>query len=193
MTLEELDSIKRSIQPGRLAHTANWKTQFLENAWESLKHPIPYEPWIKEPVQNSVRQEIKDQHDFTGIDPVIVDLNFPDKILIENFKLHLAARRAESNTEHLSRHGRQCNFLDWIHYGVLPYLDLKLWELENDIKIPHRVIADAIYPRGEGGEETVRKTTIPLATYLSENIPPQLFAHAATELAEQNNTRKFQF
>jgi hypothetical protein len=41
--------------------------------------------------------------------------------------------------------------------------------METGNKIPFRVIADAIYPLGKNGEETVRKTTAPLATSLIQH------------------------
>ena len=72
-----------------------------------------------------------------------------------------------------------------MRFGVLPYLDLKFWELETGNKIPLRVIADAIYPIGEGGEETVRKTTVPLANSLIQNNNLRiLIAQVATEMVE---------
>jgi hypothetical protein len=187
MTLEEFDVIKRGIDPDRLEYARHWKNQFIERAWESLKPPYKYESWIKEPVYNSVSQEIKETHGFTGIDPVIVNLQYSDKILLENFKQYLAVRRAELKEKYPSKQ-KQCNFADWVRYGVLPYLDLKIWEVDAGIKIPYRVIADAIYPLGEGGEETVRKTTIPLVdTILNGDLTPHLLAQAAIESAERVN------
>jgi Family of unknown function (DUF6387) len=118
------------------------------------------------------------------MDPVIVDLNYPDKILLETFKQYLATRRAESKTEHLSKPLREQDFYDWCRFGVLPYLNLRLWEMETGNKIPLRVLADAIYPSGEGGEETVRKTTAPLAKSLIDYHNLRiLVAQVATELA----------
>lgn len=164
-----------------------WKNQFIENDWESLKPPYQYESWIKEPVYNSVSQEIKDRHRFEGIDPVIINLQYSDKILLENFKQYLAVRRAELKETFPSKH-KQCNFADWVRYGVLPYLDLKIWEVDTGIKIPYRVMADAIYRFGDGGEEMVRKTTIPLVnSILNGEVNSDLLAQAAIELAEQVN------
>ncbi len=187
MTLEEFDSVRRAIDPKKLAYITHWANQF-ESDDPPDPRPYKYEPWIKQPLNQSATTEAKDENDFgfRGMDSVIVDLNFPDKILIENFKQYLAARRAESKTEHLSKPNRQQDYYDWVRFGVLPYLDLKMWELETGKKIPLRVIADAIYPMGEGGEETVRKTTAPLANSLIHNNSLRiLIAQVADDIKEE--------
>lgn len=171
---------------GVLAYVTHWANQQFDPDPPDLR-PYKYEPWIGQPLNHSATAEAKDENGFgfRGIDSVAVDLNFPDKILIENFKQYLAARRAESKTENLSKTNRQQDYYDWVRFGVLPYLDLKLWELETGNKIPLRVIADAIYPIGEGGEETVRKTTAPLATSLIHNNHLRiLIAQVAADIKE---------
>lgn len=187
MTLEEFEVVRYGIKPERLEYVANWVNQFIEfeRDPENLKPPYIYRPWIKQPLTNSDREE-KKALGFIGTDAAIIDLNYSDKILQQNFKKYLAARRKDTNTEHLSKY-RQYDFSDWIRYGVLPYLDLMLWELESNTQIPYRIIADAIYPLGEGGEESVRKTTVPLATALiKEEKIRQLVGIAAIEIAERN-------
>lgn len=186
MTLEEFDSVRRGIDPKKLAYVTHWANQFYSDDPPDPR-PYKYEEWIRRPLNHSATPETKDENNFgfRGMDSVTVDLNFPDKILIENFKQYLAARRAESKTENLSKTNRQQDYYDWARFGVLPYLDLKLWELETGNKIPLRVIADAIYPIGEGGEETVRKTTAPLATSLIHNNHLRiLIAQVAADLME---------
>lgn len=170
MTFEEFELVRSAIDPIKLQYVACWKDQFQYRMLDTSKPFYKFESWIREPIRKSMIEEIKDEHDFgpRNLDTVVIDLNFPDKILIENFKQYLAARREESKTEYLSKPNRQQDFYDWIRFGVLPYLDLKLWEIETGDKIPLRVLADAIYPPGEGGEETVRKTTAPLAKSLIE-------------------------
>ncbi len=186
MSLEEFDYVRRGIDPKRIEYVARWADQFEADPI-NLFHVYKHESWIKRPLNHSATEAAKDENGFgfRGMDSVIVDLNFPDKILIENFKQYLAARRAESKTEHLSKPNRQQDYYDWVRFGVLPYLDLKFWELETGNKIPLRIIADAIYPIGEGGEETVRKTTVPLANSLIQNNNLRiLIAQVATEMVE---------
>lgn len=57
---------------------------------------------------------------------------------------------------------RSSGFQHWTKLGVLPYLDLLISSLEEKIHITHRVLANALYPDGDKGEETIRKTTTPL-------------------------------
>jgi len=188
MTLEEFELVRSAIDPIRLQYVACWKDQFQYHMLDTSKPFYKLPPWIREPVCKSIIVEIKDEHDFgpVNLDTVVVDLNFPDKILIENFKQYLASRREESKTEHLSKPNRQQDFYDWTRFGVLPYLDLKLWEMETGNKIPLRVLADAIYPLGEGGEETVRKTTAPLANSLiQEHNLRILITQVAIELVTE--------
>ncbi|MFT3742073.1 MAG: DUF6387 family protein [Gammaproteobacteria bacterium] len=185
MTLEQFNLVRGGIDPKKLEYAKLWSKQF-EAEEIDFSRVYKYEPWIRQSLTHSAIDEAKDENGFgfRGIDPVVVDLNFPDKILIESFKQYLAARRAESKTQYLSKPFRQQEFYDWIRFGVLPYLDLKLWELDTGNKIPLRVIADAIYPVGEGGEETVRKTTAPLAnTLIHNNNLRMLIAQVAAELA----------
>lgn len=108
-------------------------------------------------------------------------------MLIEQFKQLLPALRvSEENSQNAERVYRRPDSASWIYFGVLPYLDLKLWAQVEGVQIPNRVFADAIFPPGEGGEEVVRKTTSKIAdqvltaTYLQE-----LAAIAALEIAEQ--------
>ncbi len=46
---------------------------------------------------------------------------------------------------------------------------MRFKKCKKDLRQKVPVIADAIYPIGEGGEETVRKTTAPLANSLIHN------------------------
>jgi len=188
LCLLEFDFLRRDIDPKRLDYVAKWVNQFPDNDEDIFIPLYKYEPWIQEPIHNSLREDLTEQPAFSGTDPVIIDFNFPDKTLIENFKKYISVRRTELKMEHLSKPIRKCNFSEWIRYGALPYLDLKIWELETKTKIPLRVIADAIFPRGEGGEETVRKTTIPLTNvFFTKELIGQLISEAALDLAEQNS------
>ncbi len=161
MTLEEFDYVRRGIDPKKLVYVTNWANQFEPDPPDP--RPYKYEPWIKQPLNHSATVEAKDENDFgfRGIDSVVVDLNFPDKILIESFKQYLDTRRAESKTEHLSKTNRQQDYYDWVRFGVLPYLDLKMWELETGNKIPlaryrRRYLPDG---RGRGGNRQENHST----------------------------------
>lgn len=92
-----------------------------------------------------------------------VNLSLPDALLIKGFKQFLTMCREEPNRAQKGKRYRAPNF-DQLHkFSVLPYIDLTLWGLQKNVVIPNRVIADAIFAKGEGGEEVVRKTTRKLA------------------------------
>lgn len=133
--------------------------------------------WIDEPV---------DLFSFSagfGVN-VSVNLLVPDKLLIEQFKQMLKELRRKGLD---AGNCAKSNFLGWSRFGVLPYLDLKIWEHETGRKIPNRVMADAIFPPGEGGEEVVRKTTAKLAQELLTRKNLEILASiAAHEIAEQD-------
>jgi hypothetical protein len=126
---------------------------------------------------------------------VHVNWNLPDTTLIEHFKQFLKTQRPEvifSEDENddkyqnlLKKYYRTPDFNAWCRLGILPYLDLTFWALEKNLIIPYRVMADAIYLPGEGGEETIRKTTAPLAEiWMTDEAINALVHHAALQIAE---------
>lgn len=87
----------------------------------------------------------------------------------------------------VTKNWRKPDFADWNRFGVLPYLDLRIWGQETGTRISNRVMADAIFLPGEGGEEVVRKTTAKLAReLLTLKHLETLAALAAQEIAERN-------
>ena len=115
------------------------------------------EDWLDDPVDR-----ITNKVDF--------ELNFranillPNKILIEQFTQLLNELRSPGQQDGLAiANTKAPAFNDWINFGLLPFLDLQIWQQETGNKIPNRVLADAIFTAGEGGEEVVRKTTSKLA------------------------------
>jgi len=156
----------------------SWRQQIEDSInWDRLE--IPEERWINKPCYELVNA------DYENMSLACINFDIPDVILIEHFKQFLAARRAQINPQ---KRSRLPSFTEWCRLGILPYLDLKIWEKENNMNIPNRVMADAIYQSGEGGEETVRKTTAPLADFLiTERSLEILSAQVANEIAEANS------
>lgn len=91
-----------------------------------------------------------------------VDLTMPDAVLFEAFKTWLAKAKADFYLPSTKQY-RKPDLVSWRRLGVLPYIDLISWAELSGKNIPNRVMANAIFPAGEGGEETIRKTTAPLA------------------------------
>lgn len=96
-----------------------------------------------------------------------VNWNLPDTLLIEHFKKYLKDHRPKET--HSMQRNRSPDFNSWHSFGVLPYLDLKIWQSEADVFIPNRVIADAIFSDGTHGEETIRKTTATITETILAN------------------------
>ena len=115
-------------------------------------------------------------------------LGLPDKVLIEQFKQMLESRRKPLLKVGISIENKlRPDFEGWAKFGVLPYLDLNTWAELEGLTIPNRVMADAIFPVGEGGEEVVRKTTEKIAKeILTKSHLNKLAALAAQEIAERN-------
>lgn len=145
--------------------------------------PIPYKykDWIDEPVDG-----ITDSGDFDV--NIRVNMLLPDKVLVEQFKRVLNELRSPLQRVGLAiANTRKPDCADWVRFGVLPYLDLQMWQQETGVKIPNRVLADAIFPHGKGGEEVVRKTTAKLAEeLLTRKHLETLAALAAHEIAERS-------
>lgn len=115
-----------------------------------------------------------------------VNHNFCDEYLIERFKRCLANTRRKRQSIY-SKPYRKSDFQNWVKLGVLPYIDLFVWSREEKRHITHRVLANALYPYGDKGEETIRKTTIPLVdAIVSPYSMMQLHAQARTSIIENN-------
>ncbi len=115
-----------------------------------------------------------------------VNYNFSDDFLIENFKHCLAVARKKYKSCYRPPY-QKSDFKHWVKLGVLPYIDLLMWSVEAKKHITHRVLANALYPYGDKGEETIRKTTTPLVEeILSPYSMVQLHAQAYISTIEEN-------
>ena len=115
-----------------------------------------------------------------------VNLLLPDRELVEQFKAYLPVLREECDAELFKEKWHQPDFAEWARLGVLPYLDLIIWEKGNDAKILQWVMEEAIFPSSEGSEDRIRKTTAPKAKELiSKKTLAILRAQAIREQGEQ--------
>lgn len=180
LTVQELYIIENDIEDEKRTYARNYfRNRFNMFLIPPLDYPdsYPFKPWLHEPVGSIKKSQESNLH-------VSVDMELPDSVLIEQFKQLLSHIR-ESSKSNVNKH--KLNMESWINFGVLQYLDLSAWAEIEDVKIPNRVMADAIFQVGEGGEEVVRKTTQKLAEeMLTENHLNKLAAIAAHEIAERN-------
>lgn len=126
--------------------------------------------FIHEPISSSLKKhgstsmgDISLELSKRGAQFVEIDFRLPDQALLQQFKQHLSDYRQKFPDSSESGNYKYPDFNKWIDFGILPFLDLKIWQLQTSKKIPYRVLADAIYPTGEKGEEMVRKTTQKIA------------------------------
>jgi hypothetical protein len=91
-------------------------------------------------------------------------MNLPDTEIIEQFKEFLPLYRQKLGIEPLKKRPTEANLNKLYEYRILPYLDLRIWELENDVQIKRSVLATALYPDGAIGESGILKKVQPLAT-----------------------------
>lgn len=112
-----------------------------------------------------------------------VDMRLPTKQLLKGFESWLEKAKASTEFQPEKKRFHTPAFHKWEGYGLLPYLDLLIWQMETGNTIPDRVMAAAVLPRRELGEANLRKTTIPLAKKLIDDGMLELKELAATEAA----------
>ncbi|MEF8730669.1 MAG: DUF6387 family protein [Candidatus Accumulibacter meliphilus] len=184
-TVRELYLTERGIYDSKRDYARGFFAQIFDDDDFFDRKEIKYkhQDWIDEPVDNV---SLSRDHQIT----LQANLNLPDGVLIEQFE-QLLKRERRSRTPRVRQprpSSRRPNFANWISFAVLPYLDLRNWADQNNVSIPNRVMADAIFPAGEGGEEVVRKTTAPLAKELLTDKHLELLSSlAAQEIAEGND------
>lgn len=180
-TVRSFYRTERLIQREKRDYARKYFSRYETDEW---LYPEKYRPmdWMDGPIDAISRKYI-----FSLSVNVELNLLVPDNVLEEHFRELLQDIRTS-----LAEFGPQIenkqrlNFELWQNYGVLPYLDLKIWESETGIKIPNRVMADAIFPVSQGGEETVRKTTAKMAkSLLTQEHLETLAAVAAQHIIKE--------
>jgi hypothetical protein len=168
-----------NIEKEKRTYARNFFNQFDDDWLKPLKYK--QKDWLDKPIDWFATK--------SGFDMNIqVNMLLPDDVLTSQFKQFLKDRRGPlKQTRSSFIYKQKADFATWQRYGVLPYLDLRMWEREMDVKLPYRVIADAIFPIGDGGEEVVRKTTAKLAkSLLTRKHLEMLAAVAAQEITNRN-------
>ncbi|MNC00354.1 hypothetical protein D3C76_345000 [compost metagenome] len=110
----------------------------------------------------------------------LVDMNASDAVLKHAF----AAWLKETRKNELGTPPKESSLYKyWAGYGVLPYLDLRIWAMEKRLHIPGRVMSRAICsPNHDCGVENLRKTNARIAISLMRDLS-ELQALAAVESA----------
>ena len=183
-TVREHYLTENNIEDEKRTYARNFFSQIFggdlfKKPYLPLKYPC--KDWIDEPIDN-----IRSSPDFHV--HINIDMGLPDNVLIAQFKQLIVGLRSPLQQAGISIDNKlRSDFEGWAKFGILPYLDLNAWAEIEGVKISNRVMADAIFPAGEGGEEVVRKTTQKIADeILTESHLNKLAALAAHEIAEQN-------
>lgn len=94
--------------------------------------------------------------------PIIINPYYPDSVIIENLKKILAEIRSEKGFEVKSKALSKKDLINWASYKLLPYFDLKILEVYGGVKFTNSVVCSVLYPKGEYGEDNLRKSVEPL-------------------------------
>ncbi|MCL5272696.1 MAG: DUF6387 family protein [Gammaproteobacteria bacterium] len=169
----------RCIDKNKLKFALDW---FHSKDNKPLDSELP--KWMNEPLWKT-RVDISNGL----VDTLSIFLALPDELLLANFKQYLAHARKRGLTPLLKPFTNN-DFKNWAELQILAYIDLSLWAKLNNVSIPCRVIADAIFPNGDKGEETVRKTVKPLVkNLLHYDTWNQLGFQAGVEIQEEYANR----
>jgi Family of unknown function (DUF6387) len=148
-----------------------------ESAW-TKPQKLKWQPWMAEPIDKIASNRFCEAN-------IVVNWLLPRRVLTEQFAALLKELpdRLQRN-EATIKDERRPNFKSWVKFGVLPYLDLKIWGLEVGKKLKIEAMSSAIFPDDEGGVDVVSKTTTKIAKRLLEpKYLHTLRALAARELA----------
>lgn len=184
LTIHELYLLENDIQKSKRDHARRYfDNRFSMNLIPALDYTEhSFETWMDDPID--VQKGTPD-----SLLHLTVDVSLPKKILIDQFTILIDGLKQRLSSVGVTLESKlRSDFEGWIKFGILPYLDLEIWADFENVTIPNRVIADAIFLPGDGGEEVVRKTTQKIADeILSENHLNKLLSIASQEITEQKS------
>lgn len=102
--------------------------------------------------------------------PITINPYYPDHVIIEEFKKLLIKIRQNVGFNEKNRSISKKDLLNWASYKLLPYMDLKILEIFEGIKITNSVICSILYQKGEYGEDTLRKSVEPIRKKILEQL-----------------------
>ncbi len=100
--------------------------------------------------------------------PITINPYYPDHVILEEFKKILVVIRGKLGFNDRNKSLSKKDLLNWASYKLLPYMDLKILELAENIKITNAVICSVLYQKGEYGEDTLRKSVEPIRKRILE-------------------------
>ena len=124
-----------------------------------------------------------------------IDLTLPDKILMKDFTAYLKEKRKQKGRVE-SPFIKNPDFKSWYRNGVLPYLDLTLWELASGEGLRWSVFADALNKIVDvpiGSEGALIKTTKAHAKKLMNAQALKILSSQATREEKDAATKSGKF
>lgn len=113
-----------------------------------------------------------------------VDLNSSDEKLVTDFRAWLAETRRRTGITVKKRKFGSSDFLDWAEKRILAYLDLRIWQEKNNVRLTHHVVGTALFPDefDVALSERVRKVIAPLAEFaIAESTITALYSQVMSE------------
>lgn len=107
----------------------------------------------------------------TGFDTVYlagIDLNAPNSVLIEAFRRWLAQTRASQRKRGKPPKRQRPEYRRWADWGLLPYLDLRLWERITGSQLTHATMAEAVC--GTPNEQHIHRRLKAVAEHLPKHL-----------------------
>ncbi len=94
------------------------------------------------------------------IKPIRIAAMFPDDVLRKSFELFVSKEQEKLDPLFIGKAKRSNTFLEWCNCGLLQYLDLVIWSIQESTSITNKALVQGIFPINyEKGEENIRSTT----------------------------------
>ena len=113
-------------------------------------------------LQVSVDEDVLDLSE----QPLMIDLRFPNRVLRQHFEIYLRRLRRRGGGRPKEASTKLPDFKKWGNNGLLPCIDLLLWEKDVGGRISNGLLAKALGPRGQVDSVMIRKTIRPWAEAL---------------------------
>ena len=151
LTPSDIASSMLQMKPKRQKEFLRWldikRIRFSSNK-NREKPPPEYPDWFFEPVPS--RPYVQ----------AVLDVSVPRKLLDRGFDLFVSKERERIKDYLIQKDQRANTFLEWCNCGLLQYIDLMIWSIQEDTTITNKALAYGIFPNNyEKGEEDIRKTT----------------------------------
>lgn len=172
---------KQALRDGKVKKSQYYKWAAINSEIQPLPERSPAIPLLHGVLPSGQTTPLSiDYYKGAPASPVIqVDLSVTDSVLKKAFAAWLEEARDEQSC---GPKGKNKMYERWVRYGLLPYLDLWIWELMTGNRIKRAVMADAVgYVKGDS---SFNNTVVPLATGLMRDLS-ELTALAAVEAVTQ--------